>query len=344
MEHQDASQPRTRTGIFISHAHEDAELANSLRQLLQLALGLDSNDITCTNDANYGLTFGKNLQDEIDARLTGAKAVFLLATRRSKGKAWVQYECGVSAAARKAGQLQFYVLTPTSEERDAVPEPYGDLVSVSMSDGRETWALVKQLRETLGQMTAADVGTSTSALLELQGRCAKLERLAIDERHRIDGRHARRLMMIAVAGSWAVAASGLMALSWHFTEQQATIKAAHAVELQVREAESIRKESEQTRKLQVAHDAEIYGIPFSGFFRQGQKLLFCSKVEAQLDSLKVETECGADGVFVFNGSQLRADPSARIPLNVKFGADQKFFRTVVDRSSAPVAINLSGDK
>src|SRR5262245_51790282 len=94
-----------RTGIFISHAHEDQELAKAVCDLLEQALGLSRTDITCTSDASYGLKVGEELGDEIRKRIDGAQALFLLSTPAASQRAWVAYECGYADASREKGEL-----------------------------------------------------------------------------------------------------------------------------------------------------------------------------------------------------------------------------------------------
>src|SRR5215210_4096042 len=101
-----------RKGVFISHAHEDRDLAASLAKLLQAALDLDPADITCTSDADYALGHGGELRDQITERLGSARAFFLLATPNSRGREWVQYECAAIADEVRERELQFYIVTP----------------------------------------------------------------------------------------------------------------------------------------------------------------------------------------------------------------------------------------
>jgi hypothetical protein len=139
-----------RTGIFISHAHEDEDLAEALREHLEVVLGVDRASITSTSDPNYGLARGGELDDQIRQRLNTAKALFLIATRHSQGKDWVQFECGYADQAHAKGELQLYVLTPSASQLDSVPAPYRDRVAVTLSHAGDLHAFDAQLRKTLG--------------------------------------------------------------------------------------------------------------------------------------------------------------------------------------------------
>src|SRR5262245_13662282 len=100
-----------RTGVFISHAHEDRELAQALAGLLKTGLELYPSNITCTSEADYGLERGGDVREQITKRLNSAKALLLLATPVSHTRDWVQYECAIADAARADG-LQFFIVTP----------------------------------------------------------------------------------------------------------------------------------------------------------------------------------------------------------------------------------------
>src|SRR5262249_43962008 len=60
--------------------------SRSVRQLLELALERNKDEITCTSEPRYGLTLGAHITEEVIERLRSAKALFLLATKASRGK------------------------------------------------------------------------------------------------------------------------------------------------------------------------------------------------------------------------------------------------------------------
>ena len=159
-----------RTGVFISHAHEDEELAESLRELLEQVLGIDRSQITCTSDPSYGLVPGNELDDQIRQRLNNAKALFLLATPHSRGKDWVAYECAYADQAQVKGDMRLYVLTPSASQLESVPAPYRGRIAVTLSKAADLNEFASQLRKTFG-VTAAETPRRDSST-----RCSSFTR------------------------------------------------------------------------------------------------------------------------------------------------------------------------
>jgi hypothetical protein len=170
----------SRTGLFISHAHEDRDLAGALRQLLEDALRAANPDITCTSDADYGLERGADLKEQIERRLESAKALFLVATPASRHKDWVQFEC---AYAESIPDLRFYILIATTSREESIPAPYNNDVTVMLTSGGDVFAFVKQLRRSFEIGDESD-HSYVPALLDLVDRAAALELERVDAARR----------------------------------------------------------------------------------------------------------------------------------------------------------------
>src|SRR5260221_14492981 len=168
------------TKVFISHAHEDHEIAQAIRQLILASLGLTADDVTCTSDVESGLSRGEDLMDQLRRRLKEANALLLLATPASRKKEWVNFELGFAENIRDSGQMRSYVLIPTTFSHDVVPAPYQSRVSVTLSNGVDVQAFITQLRSSL-EVTESKVPAAVylGALLNLEQRCAALERSQI---------------------------------------------------------------------------------------------------------------------------------------------------------------------
>jgi len=175
------NSPATRTGVFISHAHEDRQLAECLRKLLEQALGPDPAPITCTSDHDrkHGLAPGGELDQQIRARLDATRVFILLATHASSQSQWVHFECGHADAASRRNEVQFYVVVPSDALGAHVPEPYSGKVRVDLSDGMAVHQFVADVRPLLnsGHMPVGD--HYIGALLELEHCSGVLERARI---------------------------------------------------------------------------------------------------------------------------------------------------------------------
>jgi hypothetical protein len=332
-----------RTGVFISHAHEDRDLAQSLADLLKAALELAPADITCTSDADYGLDKGGDLRDQITQRLQSARALFLLATPSSHSRDWVQYECAVADAARNDG-LQFYIVTPLSTHRGIVPDPYMGRVSVTLSCAEEVHAFVKQLRKTFG----AGAGSSSAyvePMLDLIDRSRPLEiasQRGVLEKRASDSERQRKTALVAAAICALFAAVGGGTMVWGLTREK-----AHATEMEQLKGEHQKalaeKDSElstQLLKAEMAADEAFKQFSFSGLFQDSRlKPVPCSKVEVFVPDetnggeREVGKPCDGRGAFIFSGPELRVDARVPIRLRAHLGRD-KPFEFLVSRTSA----------
>ncbi len=336
-----------RTGLFISHAHEDRELAQALRRLLESALGLQPDDITCTSDVDYGLERGGDLRDQIHDRLERARALFLLATAHARRRDWVQYECAYSSAASERGEMHFFVLAPTKADLESVPEPYRARVAVTLSHGADVLAFVHQLRRSLGQPRGRTIADHVGPLLALERRCVELEMAASEQASRTSvqqlearcRRVVRRQRTYAALATLVTAALALGAHTWRLRG----VDAAHAEAMRQNED----RISAQLVAFEQARDEELRSFPFAGFVHDGlAKRLACSQVVARVPTAdadaerKVEKACDGSGTFLFSGSELRADP--RQPFGLTVFVNGRHYDLSIDRATARVAIPIQG--
>jgi hypothetical protein len=341
-----------RTGVFISHAHEDQELADALREHLETVLGLDRASITCTSDPNYGLARGSELDDQIRSRLNSAKALFLIATQHSKGKEWVQYECAYADQANARGEMQFYVLTPSASQLTSVPAPYQQRVAVTLSRAGDLHEFTRQLRKTL--LTTADEMPPIcfSTLLKLHARGDDAERRELAEiSQELDAkgrqlatqrdrfRHQRLWSWVVTAGLAAAFIVNILAQG----REKATLIAAHRVEVD----RLTTTKSDAELEAEERRDQELRSLPFSGFVQDGSdNFVRCRRVTATVpprvrgEKPRVVSADCRDGRFTFDPQELGIDPRQIITLTVDV---QNTSRDItIARSALPVALSLSG--
>jgi hypothetical protein len=347
-----------RRGVFISHAHEDHELAESVRRLLEAALGLDAADITCTSDPDYGLKRGDDLRDAIRHRLDSAKALFLLATPAARDKDWVNFECGHADAARASGEMAFYILAPTSSLDACVPAPYRRDVAVTLSDGSDVHAFVGQLRKTLPAGNPAVTTDYIAALLNLERRCARLEHeQANSERAKELESMRSNLNRLTALSNWKLAAACLIGLvlaalgSWwtssRFTSYYDTLMEKNRTIYQAEIEKSKDEHSKDLVEATTRFDQQLKDLPFSGVVQDGQfKPLPCTAVEALVpdgknrEPRRVPQTCNRGGTFTFSGQELQADPRDPITLVVRVG--RASHRLPIHRSEERLAIPILG--
>ena len=350
-----------RTGVFISHAHEDSDLAESLSRLLKDALELDADDITCTSDADYGLRRGAVLSDEIKRRLDSAKALFLLATTASRGRDWVQYELAV---ADEAGpdELALYLLTPLSAQEDVVPQPYRDRVLVKLSCAEDLHRFIMQVRQSFG-LPARDPAAYMESLLDLIDRARHAEhafhnglheeqvaRERVAHQEQVNGFDRTKKFASALSGVCLVLLLALGGVSWWAATGDARLN-RNVQELSAQHAKALaEKDQEKSAALldaQLASDREFKQFSLSGQLQDSRaRTVPCSLVEAFVLDVTSGGErrvppkqCDAAGIFTFSAPELQNDARIPVKLRVHVRGDRSYEK-VVRLADARLAISL----
>lgn len=341
---QPSVNPSPEVGVFISHGHADAEVAEALARVLQHRLGLQPAQITCSSTPELGLRRGADVSDEIRDRIQHARVFILLATANSAKSQWVPHECGLASSVAERSPLAFYVVTPTATDREFVPAPYAQCVGVTLSNGEDTWQFLSQLGADV-DATGGDRDAAVVEMLGLQRMCAAYdaerdEACAAASKVELQAALRRasrtRLALLATAAAALLAVGGVYL--WHVTT---TERLAAGVAQQLEDKD--RQLSAQALAFEQRRSAELAEFPFSGFIQDGRRKCASVSVRRMRPDGKpklVTAECGADGIFVIPGEELNADPRERLPITVVVNGAP--YQTIVDRSSAPVAIRLTG--
>lgn len=361
-----------RSGLFISHAHADAEIAGALREWLLAVLGVPPSSVTCTSHADAGLPAGADIRQAIHARLDRARALFLLATPASRGKDWVMHECGYATAATKEG-LQLFVLTPTAAGVEAVPEPFRHTLAVVLSRGPELQTFARQLR-TLLAADAPPVGepylASTLALLAqasdaehdaaeaaLVAAGAQLEAVRREHADLTDSlahvltqrdalqasiTRARTHRTLAVAAALvALAIAG--GLKW-WREPQVVVATREAVEaaLSRQVDEALDSASRSSLEAEQKRLELVRGLPLSGLVQdQHGRPVKCTQVSARIapGAPDSRADCDPAGKFTFRPGELAADIDQVITLAVQL-PNARYETSPISRATAPVTLSI----
>jgi hypothetical protein len=336
-----------RTGVFISHAHEDRDLAASLARLLEAALDLDPAAITCTSDADYGLHAGGELREQISERLDSARALFLLATPNSRGREWVQYECAAIADDVRERKLQFYIVTPLRTPEEVVPAPYAGQVIVTLCDAEDVFAFVKEIRPQFG-LAGRPFASFVAPMMDLIDRSARVELSHVRSAHEKElartAWHRRMVAGLAVGCALLLTAAGVTA-AWAFGIRDEAERQRQASEQQRQASEA--KLSAQLRDAQLASDEAFKQFSFSGLVHDSRdRRLRCSEVEAfvrdatQGGERMVPKSCDGGGTFAFSAPELKNDARDPIRLRVHVGHERPY-EFVVRLAEAQLALKVS---
>lgn len=295
-------------GIFISHAHADREIACELAAFVRECLGLPEGTerITCTSDDRYGLTKGENLRRQIEDRLKDAESVILLASPNSKGKDWVDFECGFAAARQK----RLFVAMLTGLDADAVPDPHRDSVRVTLSRATDVWQFARALAGSV-HPPLPEPKAKPGSLARLVESAREME----EERSREAGAQARRSAEAAFRRErfalWAVAGIALLLVAagsvW-MSEQQDDHERAIEQLTATKERECANLRS---------------GIPLEGRIRwnganlgQAEVALYISYFDGAEPLVRRRTD--SQGVFSFRKDELKdLKPDELVDLAIK---------------------------
>lgn len=139
-----------RPNVFISHIHEEAELADIFKaNLLKDFLGLI--DIFVSSDGQ-SVPIGNRWLDDVDAALVRAKVQMILCNQRSIGRPWINFEAG-------AGWVQKIPVVPvchTGMQPSSLPIPLNMLQGIEASDE----AGLRRVYELLATQLGSTVPTS----------------------------------------------------------------------------------------------------------------------------------------------------------------------------------------
>ena len=93
-EHHDAA--KGRVNLFVSHAHQDSDIAKRLVKAVDLAMHVPDGAIRCTSVEGYKLDLGSMPADILRRELVSADAVVAILTPHSLASQWVLFELGAA--------------------------------------------------------------------------------------------------------------------------------------------------------------------------------------------------------------------------------------------------------
>lgn len=135
--------------VFISHAHEDRDLAKLLVRAIEVGLQVPADALRCTSVPGYGFQPGTDFIKALRAELTGARCVVGLWTPNSTQSQWCIFELG--AAWGLAHKTLF--LSLGGEILRDPPAGFQAIQASQMSDAEELRRFLEQLQRTTGWLT-----------------------------------------------------------------------------------------------------------------------------------------------------------------------------------------------
>ena len=149
----------SKVEVFVSHAHEDKDLARRLVTAIELGLQVPSDAIRCTSVPGYDLTPGTNFIEALKDELTGASCVVGIWSPRSMKSQWCLFELGAAwGLAHKA----LFLSLGTEALRDP-PAGFRSIQASQLSDAGQ----LRRFLDELGRITAWPTRNRPAAEREL---------------------------------------------------------------------------------------------------------------------------------------------------------------------------------
>lgn len=137
---------RSSVELFVSHAHEDGDIAKRLVRAIEVGLDVPSDAIRCTAVPGYDFRPGTDFVQALREELTGARCVVGLWTATSRESQWCLFELG--AAWGLAHKTLF--LSLDGETLRDPPAGFRGIQASQLSDRAQLYRFLEQLQRITG--------------------------------------------------------------------------------------------------------------------------------------------------------------------------------------------------
>lgn len=136
--------PRVR--LFVSHSHQDGEIAARLVRVLESGLEIPRGELRCTSLPGYKLSLGAIPQEQLRRELGSAACIVGIVTPNSVASPWVLFELGAAWAQSKAA----IPLLGGRLSDDDIPGPFRGAAGAPLDREATYDQLIDELADALG--------------------------------------------------------------------------------------------------------------------------------------------------------------------------------------------------
>ena len=158
-----AYQARRPPRIFISHRHQDKDIARGVIDLLETAFEIPQGQIRCTSVPGYKLAVGAHSADSLQTDLNGAEIVMGLIGKDTADSDYVLFELGASWGLRKPT----FPLRICGATFTHVPEVLRERSSLTLEDVSQCLQLVEDVAR-ISSLTRREESEATTAAVRRQ--------------------------------------------------------------------------------------------------------------------------------------------------------------------------------
>lgn len=150
--------------IFISHKHENHEIAEALVDFILSTINIRREQIRCTSTPGSQLPFGQSIEARLKDDINQSQVVIALLTQESKNAHWVLSELGASWA---LGKLIVPILAPDLPSAD-FPGPLSGYPRVVIGKPNATSLMIDVMRQVAQKLNASfDFDANSQRKLDL---------------------------------------------------------------------------------------------------------------------------------------------------------------------------------
>ena len=140
--------------LFISHATTDGEFANAIKREIEKVFA-NGIIVYCTSSPG-AISPGKDWLEDIESKLSLAKAVIVIITPVSIERPWLWFELGANWTKGKKGNCRIYPLCAPEIDISNLPSPLDRLQALSMGKAVDLKLLFEAL---IRQFDFGKIGT-----------------------------------------------------------------------------------------------------------------------------------------------------------------------------------------
>jgi len=156
--------------LFVSHSHEDKDIAVALVDVIEAAMVRGKDRILCTSHHNkkeYGYTGDEDVSEHLRQHLSQSSCVVSLWTPHSRSSIWCLFELGGAwALANKTYPL----LAPGLDQESLPPPLRKGMVGAKLSEPEEISRFLRNLRQRLGWDERGGASAEIKKLVEVAKR------------------------------------------------------------------------------------------------------------------------------------------------------------------------------
>ena len=181
--------------LFVSHSSADADLAQALVHVVELAFKIPSQQIRCSSVDGYRLESGARTSDTLRDEILSAAAFAVVLTPQSAASSYVSFELGARWGANK----QISPLLARGADAEAVPGPLKEVNALSLTAPDQISQYINELETIFSRRPEPSTAPFRAAVTDLVSQASVSSPLkAVASAERVDSARPPDMRAIAL--------------------------------------------------------------------------------------------------------------------------------------------------